>query len=94
MGCFALAGACGGAPAGDQPTALAALATDIDATVWLVGDAGASQPGDAVLAALARAVAEHPERSVVVFLGDNIYPRGLPESGSPGHAEAARRLDA
>src|SRR2546422_6833431 len=35
-----------------------------------------------VLAALraAAAAAPHP---VIVFLGDNVYPRGLPDSGSP-----------
>ncbi|MBI4502070.1 MAG: metallophosphoesterase [Gemmatimonadetes bacterium] len=91
---FVLAGACGGAEARPQPTALVPVATDIDATIWLLGDAGGSQPGDVVLAALARAVGEEPERSVVVFLGDNIYPRGMPDSGSLDYPEAVRRLDA
>jgi hypothetical protein len=36
---------------------------------------------------------EDPARSLVVFMGDNIYPRGLPDSTSAGFAEAARRLD-
>jgi hypothetical protein len=31
---------------------------------------------------------------VVVFLGDNIYPRGLPPVGNPGRKEAERRLSA
>ena len=30
---------------------------------------------------------------MVVYLGDNIYPRGLPDTGAPGRREALRRLD-
>src|SRR3989441_8798421 len=37
------------------------------------------------------AAAPHP---VIVFLGDNVYPRGLPDSGAADRPEAERRLDA
>ena len=33
-----------------------------------------------------------PEQSAVVFLGDNIYPRGLPDSADVGYADAERRI--
>ena len=66
----------------------------LDARVFLIGDAGAPRPRDPVLAALERDLATDPAASTVVFLGDNIYPRGLPAEGHPGRAAARRRLDA
>jgi hypothetical protein len=66
--------------------------TDVVWTVLLVGDAGAPADDDPVLAALARAAAERPERTTVLFLGDNIYPRGLPPRDARDRAEMARRL--
>lgn len=60
--------------------------------VVLLGDAGApAEGGEPVLEALADTVASVPDRTLVVFLGDNIYERGLPPEG-PGRAEAERRL--
>ena len=67
----------------------------IDISVFLLGDAGAPAPdGEPVLAALAREIGDHGARSIVVFLGDNIYPRGLPDSTAPNRADAKRRLNA
>lgn len=43
----------------------------------LIGDAGAPEPEDPTLALLGRWADAHPERTTVVFLGDNIYPAGL-----------------
>ncbi len=88
-------GAGGRASASAAPVPLAAAA-EIDVTLFLIGDAGApAAPPDSepVLVALraAAAAAPHP---VIVFLGDNVYPRGLPDSGAPGRLEAERRLDA
>jgi hypothetical protein len=53
-------------------------------TVLLVGDMGypALNGKDPVLNMLAGHIATKNEKMAVVFLGDNIYPRGLPE---PGH---------
>jgi Calcineurin-like phosphoesterase len=62
-------------------------------TVLLIGDAGAPAPGEPVLAALEQAASGAPSRTTVVFLGDNIYPAGLPAEGHHGRAEAERRLD-
>lgn len=75
-------------------TANPAVSDEIETTIVLIGDAGAPRPEDPVLAALTRQVALAPARTVVVFLGDNIYPRGMPELGSATRADAERRIDA
>ncbi len=65
-----------------------------EATIFLIGDAGNPAPGgEPVIEALARQVARAPGSAAVVFLGDNIYPRGLPDSASPARAEAERRMN-
>ncbi|MGH7530280.1 MAG: metallophosphoesterase, partial [Gemmatimonadales bacterium] len=61
---------------------------------FLVGDAGepAAPPArEPVLAALEAAAVAAPN-PIVVFLGDNIYPRGMPDTAAPERAEAERRL--
>jgi hypothetical protein len=78
------------APAADPAAPLPAVETRL----YLIGDAGAPAPGDPVFKALAGQIAGDPARSIVVFLGDNIYPAGLPPEGAPGRKEAERRLDA
>lgn len=65
----------------------------IESTVILIGDAGAADAGgDPVLAALTATVAGAPGRTTVVFLGDNIYPSGLPPAGDTGWPASERRL--
>src|SRR5690606_13297749 len=49
----------------------------------LIGDAGYSRSDSKVLAALKQRSMASPELTTVVFLGDNIYPAGLPEASSP-----------
>jgi hypothetical protein len=68
--------------------------SDILATVLLIGDAGAPVADDPVLAALGREIDRDPEATTVVFLGDNIYPRGMPDSANGARADAERRIDA
>jgi len=64
-------------------------------SIFLIGDAGLAPPsGDPVLAALRELVARAPDSSLVVFLGDNLYPRGLPRPEAPDRAEGERRLSA
>jgi hypothetical protein len=63
-------------------------------TLLLVGDAGVPALDDPVLAAVAAAVAEAPTRVTVVFLGDNIYPTGLPAEDAPRRDTAEARLRA
>ncbi|MDH3458374.1 MAG: hypothetical protein OER90_16145 [Gemmatimonadota bacterium] len=67
----------------------------IEATVFLIGDAGKSAPtGDPVLSTLGRMVREDPGRATVVFLGDNVYPSGIPAESDPGRHAAEQRLGA
>lgn len=65
----------------------------VASTLLLIGDAGNPAPGgEPVLDALTRMAAAAPGRTTVVFLGDNVYPRGMPDSLSPDRPEAERRL--
>lgn len=77
---------------GWAPVEQAPLA-EIDTTILLIGDAGlpALDEPEPVLVALRNEAAQSPERTTVVFLGDNIYPDGLPDTGHSDrtHAEAA-----
>jgi hypothetical protein len=67
---------------------------DVAETLFLIGDAGQpAKGGEPVLMAL-RAQLEHAGgRATVVFLGDNLYPAGLPAPSHPERAEMERRLD-
>jgi hypothetical protein len=60
----------------------------------LIGDAGATEPGDATLADLGRWGAELPDRTTVAFLGDNLYPRGLGRNDERGEGVLLRQLRA
>jgi len=76
------------------PASLPAL-EEIAASLILIGDAGAPNPrGEPVLQALRSNILERDVETVVVFLGDLLYPRGLPELGSVDRAEGERRLAA
>ena len=68
----------------------------LEFSVFLIGDAGAPQRDttEAVFRNLESALSEAGPRSAVVFLGDNIYPSGMPPLTSPSRAEAERRIDA
>src|SRR2546421_7057056 len=77
-------------PIPDAPAAL------IDVTLFLIGDAGAPAAlpdSEPVLLAL-RTAAASVTHAFVVFLGDNVYPRGMPDSGQSTRPEAERRLTA
>ena len=76
------------------PVAPPAPPAEIDATLFLIGDAGApAAPPDSepVLMALRAAAASAPH-AVIVFLGDNVYPSGMPDSTAPNRAAAERAL--
>jgi len=64
------------------PTVVPAIpASEVAATVVLIGDAGAPKAsGEPVLEALERALADRPDSTLLLFLGDNAYPLGLPDS--------------
>ncbi len=92
---LALAGPPGAPLRADGPSAAPSsdFAAGID-TLLLVGDAGAPAADEPVLRALAAEAARAPERTLVVFLGDNLYPNGLPPVHHPERAEGERRLAA
>lgn len=84
----------GGALPAAEPAAPSSLfASDVE-TLLLVGDAGKPAPGEPLLKALAAEAAGDPDRTLVIFLGDNLYPRGLPEARDPERKEGERRLAA
>jgi hypothetical protein len=56
----------------------------LDTRVLLIGDTGELNPGNPTLEALTPLAAGVQDRSLAVFLGDNIYPRGLPAPGEEG----------
>jgi hypothetical protein len=63
-------------------------------TLVLIGDAGEpAKGGEPVLVALRHQLERSGDRATVAFLGDNLYPDGLPDPGHPAFAERARRLD-
>ena len=68
----------------------------IELSIFLIGDAGSSAyDGEPVLKELAlQSDSLHPVRQFVVFLGDNVYPRGVPPLGHPNRDDAERRLAA
>ena len=69
-------------------------AQDVRTRLLLIGDAGLPAPDEPVLDVLARWAGELPTRSTIVFLGDNVYPRGLVEEDDPLHEITSRRLEA
>jgi calcineurin-like phosphoesterase family protein len=61
--------------------------------IYLIGDAGDPRPGgEPVLQALSRDLSQGTGSPVVVFLGDNIYPKGMPRVEDPARGEAERRI--
>ena len=67
---------------------------DVEVSLYLIGDAGApAEGGEPVLQALRTDLLAHPGEKLVVFLGDNIYPKGMPEADASDRAEAERRID-
>jgi hypothetical protein len=90
-----LLAACAGAPRATTAPVPVPRPDDVETAVFLIGDAGAPAPGgEPVLRALSRDLAGTAAPSVVVFLGDNIYPRGLPPAAAPDRPTAERRLQA
>lgn len=79
-----------------QPSPVPVLPPEqIAASLYLIGDAGAPDPkGEPVLQALSRELGSGRGHKVVVFLGDNVYPRGVPAAGQADRPEAERRLAA
>ena len=69
---------------------------NVETSLFLIGDAGEPDPREigAPLESLTVQVAAAPQKSIVMFLGDNVYPEGIPEEGRAELADARRRLAA
>src|SRR5262245_10200315 len=84
--------------AGASSCAPPAVATpspqDVETSLFLIGDAGEQDPREVgvPLDSLRAQAAVDPQRSVIVFLGDNVYENGIPEVGAAEYADARRRL--
>lgn len=63
-------------------------------SVYLIGDAGAPNLNgqDPVLTLLKSKLDKESSRSAVFFLGDNVYPHGIPPATAPDHHIAEERL--
>jgi hypothetical protein len=89
--------ACGSAlePATPVPAPLPPK-DSIELAIFLIGDAGSkAYDGEPVLQELAlQSDSLRPVRRFMVFLGDNVYPRGVPPLGHPNRDDAERRLAA
>ncbi|MCI0433343.1 MAG: metallophosphoesterase [Gemmatimonadetes bacterium] len=78
-----------------EPAPAVADATGVETTLYLVGDAGGPEvAGEPVLLALENEIAsrQDAQHEVIVFLGDNIYPSGMPAPGTSQRTDAERRL--
>ncbi len=67
---------------------------EIETTLLLIGDAGEPDPRKPSIAldSLKAQASRAPERTIIVFLGDNVYPSGIPRDSSVGYMDARRRL--
>lgn len=90
---LAVLAGCGGHAA--PPTVAPVPPAELTLSLFLIGDAGNPRlAGDPVLRELARQGRAAPRASAIVFLGDNLYPAGMPAAGAPEREEMERRLDA
>ncbi|HSP11015.1 MAG TPA: metallophosphoesterase, partial [Salegentibacter sp.] len=83
----------------DEPTENFGYPTDkeIEKSFYLIGDGGYSQPGgssDGLIAFKTFLDSVNQTGNYSLFLGDNIYPSGLPPEDHPGREQAEYRLDA
>lgn len=66
-----------------------------ESKVFLIGDAGEPKfPIDKNLSFLSEKLTEASQNDVLIFLGDNIYPRGLPDEENPFREAMEEKLNA
>ena len=102
-GAFWIAAALSGAAACTSPLAPATPVPaplpgkdSIEIAIFLIGDAGsAAYDGEPVLQELAlQSDSLRPVPQFVVFLGDNVYPKGVPPLGHPARDDAEKKVAA
>ncbi|WP_253930619.1 metallophosphoesterase [Lewinella sp. W8] len=71
-------------------------AADLAYRTYLIGDAGNAKEGKplAVMTYLEEELATAPASTSIIFLGDNLYPDGMPPRSAPERELAEHRLDA
>ena len=90
-----LAGGCGRAFFNVGKTIEGVSPDSVAMELFLIGDAGLPAPGgEPVLEALEKQIAWDPERTFTVYLGDNVYPTGIPDTAGATRREAERILNA
>jgi len=79
-----------------EPPPLQTPSVELEAAVYLIGDAGYATPDDPVIRQLRSDVLGLPKSAevAVVFLGDNIYWSGLHDPSQPDHETDAAHLEA
>jgi len=65
----------------------------LQATIVLVGDAGYLIKGKAPVISAIKKTVPFNEKTTVIFLGDNLYPTGLPDELTPNYAARKAGLD-
>ncbi|HEY5565196.1 MAG TPA: metallophosphoesterase, partial [Rhodothermia bacterium] len=68
---------------------------DLVYRIYLIGDSGYPRLDgpDPILTWLENRFRAESQNSAAVYLGDNIYPKGLPESDDPGYPNALARIN-
>ena len=68
---------------------------EIAHSFYLIGDAGNSELGTSSIAlqSFKQELTKAPTKSTAIFLGDNIYPKGLPKIGDENRAFAEHQLN-
>jgi hypothetical protein len=94
LGVLGAVGCAGSVPVILAPApAVAGLdAAAIETTLFLVGDAGYATPADRVLADVGHQGQLASRSSLLLFLGDNVYSRGIPADTAVGFPLARDRL--
>lgn len=77
-----------------KPSNISIAKEQIKSRILLIGDAGQPRKNEPGLAKLTQWASFVPDRTTLIFLGDNIYPAGLPVENNPHREEAERRLTA
>lgn len=77
-----------------KPSNISIPKEQIKSRILLIGDAGQPQRNEPGLARFSQWASFIPEKTTLIFLGDNIYPAGMPAEDHPGRKEAERRLTA
>ncbi len=79
---------------GEPPVKPPVSLDQVQQRILLIGDAGKPREKEPVLQKLADWAGQLPQKTTVIFLGDNLYPNGMPPPEDDWRGEAERRLSA